>query len=147
MCSRTNLSIIESTKSPYSRKPLLKSRLGVILIVSLLGNSIRAQSSVPDKWWLQPHRLIQTNLREIAERTSDPENGVKAEYYVGIKELLGPTSPKRPVAELLKDRTKTIIVPDAPDPLWEETWMRWMMYVLCGLLCGEWLIRRLFKMA
>ena len=35
----------------------------------------------------------------------------------------------------------------APDPQWEETWLRWMMIALCGLLCLEWLIRRLVKLA
>jgi len=106
----------------------------------------RIQVNVPDLERENPARN-DALLSRIAKRTSNRQEAIEAEYYVGIDELLNPPSPKRPVTELLKDRTKTIIVPDAPDPLWEETWMRWMMYTLCGLLCLEWLIRRLFKMA
>ncbi len=47
----------------------------------------------------------------------------------------------------MPDRTSTIIQTDVPDPQWEETWLRWMMIALCGLLCLEWLIRRLVKLA
>jgi hypothetical protein len=48
---------------------------------------------------------------------------------------------------MLKDRTKTIIRTAAPDPLWEQRWLKWVMFTLCGLLFAEWTIRRLFKLA
>lgn len=51
------------------------------------------------------------------------------------------------LAAQLKDRTKTSIFPAAPSRQWEETWLRWMMYALGGLLSLEWLIRRLYKLA
>ena len=35
----------------------------------------------------------------------------------------------------------------APNPEWEQRWLRWLMLSLCGLLCCEWLIRRLAKLA
>ncbi len=76
-------------------------------------------------------------LSRIAERTG-------GKYYVGLAELLSATEP---ITGLLKDCTRTTIEPDDPDPAWEEEWMRWMMIALCSLLCLEWLIRRLFKLA
>jgi hypothetical protein len=49
--------------------------------------------------------------------------------------------------EQLKDRTKTMILTAAPNREWEQTWMGWLMYGLGTLLCLEWLIRRLWKLA
>ncbi len=65
-------------------------------------------------------------------------------YYVGVDAIF---RDKSPLAELLPDRTSTIIQTEAPDPQWEETWLRWMMIALCGVLCLEWLMRRLVKLA
>jgi hypothetical protein len=65
-------------------------------------------------------------------------------YYVGVDAVF---RDKPPLVEQLPDRTSTIIQTDVPDPQWEETWLRWMMISLSGLLCLEWLIRRLVKLA
>jgi hypothetical protein len=67
-------------------------------------------------------------------------------YYVGVKSAFG-LDDVTSLAGQLKDRTATSIVTDAPDRAWEETFLRWMMGILCGLLCLEWLIRRLMKLA
>jgi hypothetical protein len=67
-------------------------------------------------------------------------------YYLGVQAALD-KAPPGPLVNLLKDHTKTEMAPVAPDPLWEETWLRWLMIALCSLLCLEWLIRRLFKLA
>jgi len=96
----------------------------------------RIQVKVPDLERENPQRNDAV-LSEIAKSTG-------GRYYVGIDAALGG---KEPLPAVLKDRTRTRILPDAPNPLWEETWMRWMMYILCGLLCLEWLIRRLVKLA
>jgi hypothetical protein len=68
-----------------------------------------------------------------------------SEYYIGIGELIDPPTGKRPFIELLKDRVKTS--PAGYSPLWDEQWLRWMMIALFALLCVEWLIRRLFRLA
>ncbi len=96
----------------------------------------RIQVNVPDLERENPARN-DALLGQIAERTG-------GKYYTGLETALGSTDES--LVALLKDRTRTIIVPEAPDPVWEETWLRWMMCVLCGVLCFEWLIRRLFKM-
>ncbi len=85
-------------------------------------------------------------LERLAQgtRVEDDQPGV---YYVGVEELLSPPSGKPPVTELLKDRTRTSIVPIAPSKDWQRWWLTWMMAVLCGLLFVEWLIRRLARLA
>jgi hypothetical protein len=66
-------------------------------------------------------------------------------YYVGIQELLNPPVGKPSLDDLLKDRSKTSITGYSQE--WEEQMLRWLMYGLFGLLCLEWLLRRLFKLA
>jgi hypothetical protein len=68
-----------------------------------------------------------------------------SEYYIGISELIDPPAGKRPLGDLLKDRVKTS--PAGFSPIWDEQWLRWMMIAIFSLLCLEWLIRRLFRLA
>ncbi len=85
-------------------------------------------------------------LERLAQgtRVDAEQSGV---YYVGAEELLAPPSGKPPITELLRDRTRTSIVPIAPSRDWQRLWLTWMMAVLCGLLFAEWLIRRLARLA
>ncbi len=76
-------------------------------------------------------------LSQIARQTG-------GKYYVGVDSIF---RDKSALTEQLPDRTSTIIQTEAPDPQWEETWLRWMMIALCGVLCLEWLTRRLVKLA
>ena len=76
-------------------------------------------------------------LSQIAKQTG-------GKYYVGVDAILRGESP---LATALPDRTSTVIQTESPDPKWEDTWLRWMMFALCGVLCLEWLIRRLMKLA
>ena len=108
----------------------------------------RIQVKVPDLERQNPQRN-DSQLRKIAGEDLPDEPGNKlarGKYYVGLNAALGPEAAD-PLTEQLRDRTKTIIFPIAPNPLWEETWLRWMMYCICGVLCVEWLIRRLCKLA
>jgi hypothetical protein len=68
-------------------------------------------------------------------------------YYVGTEAAMGRPSSEPPLVPQLKDRTRTSVHTASPDSRWEETWMGWMMYALCFLLCAEWLTRRLLKLA
>ena len=47
----------------------------------------------------------------------------------------------------LKDRTKTVVLVSAPNRIWRKYWLAAAMLLICGLLCTEWLIRRLVKLA
>jgi hypothetical protein len=98
----------------------------------------RIQVKVPDLERENPRRN-DALLSAIAKNTG-------GKYYVGISGAIDRSSPTSLVHEL-KDRTSTVILTAAPNPQWEEDWLRSMMIVLCGLLCLEWLIRRIVKLA
>lgn len=100
--------------------------------------SRRIQVKVPDLERENPRRN-DALLSSIAKNTG-------GKYYVGIQKAIMSTGPNS-LTQQLKDRTATTILTAAPNPQWEETWLRWMMIALCGLLCLEWLIRRLVKLA
>ena len=78
-------------------------------------------------------------LSEIAAKTGGT-------YYPGLSAALGLSTPAS-LAAKLEGRSLTEVIPVAPDPKWEEAWLRWMMIGLCVALCLEWLIRRLAKLA
>jgi len=98
----------------------------------------RIRVSIPDLEREKPQRN-DALLSMIARATG-------GQYEVGVEGLLDETSVRR-LASQLKDRTRTVVHTGTPSPLWEETWRRWLMYVLCGVLCLEWLVRRLAKLA
>lgn len=99
----------------------------------------RVQVRMPELERENPQRN-DSLLSQIAKDSGGKDGG---KYYVGVDSIFR----DKPLAEQLPDRTSTIIQTDVPDLKWEETWLRWMMLLLCGLLCLEWLIRRLMKLA
>jgi hypothetical protein len=100
--------------------------------------SRRIQVKVPDLERENPQRN-DALLSTIAKDTG-------GKNYAGFAAALKPRD-NTPLAEELKDRTTTVIMPVAPDSRREEAWLRWLMIGLCGLLCLEWLIRRLVRLA
>jgi hypothetical protein len=100
--------------------------------------SRRIQVRVPDLERENPRRNDAV-LGAIAKNTG-------GKYYVGLASAIAPHGTP-PLADELRDQTTTIILPVAPDPRQGENWLRFMMIALCGLLCLEWLIRRLLKLA
>ncbi len=114
----------------------------------------RLELPVPESQHERLTRRIQVKLpelerenpqlnRPLLSRIAAQTDGI---YYKGMPALLG-TADQQPLVKLLKDHTSVQRATVAPDPLWEQTWLRWMMIALCSLLCLEWLIRRLFKLA
>jgi hypothetical protein len=101
-----------------------------------LSRSIRAV--VPKLEEENPQRNV-TLLSEIAAKTGGA-------YYASLAEAVSPSNPQS-LVERLKDASRTELIPVAPNPKWEETWLRWLLIGLCGVLCLEWLIRRLAKLA
>ena len=96
----------------------------------------RVQVKLPDLELGSPQRN-DALLSRLAQATG-------GKYYVGLTAALaGPEA----LARQLKDRTRTTIITAAPNPQWEQRWRGWLMYLLCGLLCIEWLVRRLVKLA
>ncbi|MEE9603185.1 MAG: hypothetical protein V3V75_07765 [Thermoguttaceae bacterium] len=98
----------------------------------------RIQVKVPDLEREDPQRN-DALLGRIAE-------GTGGKYYAGLGSIFDAKAAKTLVGRF-KDRTENIIRPAKSDPQWEEEWLRWAMYIIVGLLCLEWLIRRLLKLA
>jgi hypothetical protein len=78
-------------------------------------------------------------LQEIAKKT----DGI---YYPDLTvALAGNATPS--LVDLLKDVSHTDKIPLAPKPEDDEELMKWMLIALCSVLCVEWLVRRLAKLA
>ncbi|HJT30775.1 MAG TPA: vWA domain-containing protein [Pirellulales bacterium] len=101
--------------------------------------SRRVQVKMPELEREHPQRN-DALLSEIARQTG----GL---YYVGLEAALGENrgpSASKPLIEVLRDASRTVTTISTPTPLWSNAWT---MCALCGLLCLEWLIRRLAKLA
>lgn len=99
----------------------------------------RVQVKVPELESENPRRN-DALLSEIARKTGGT-------YFIGLEAALsggkGPPETK-PLAELLRDQSRVKTEISAPTPLWSNAPA---MGLLCGLLCLEWLVRRLAKLA
>lgn len=96
----------------------------------------RIQVKVPDLERERPQRNDPL-LSDIARQTGGT-------YYVGVAPALGIEEPSKSLVKVLRDQSRVITTVAKPTPLWANIWT---MYVICGLLCLEWLIRRLAKLA
>jgi hypothetical protein len=121
---------------------------------ALQEGSYRLELPVPESENERLTRRVQVKVPEL-ERENPQRNdallggiaansGPGGRYYIGMNAI---SSGDHPLVKELKDRTMTVIQPESPDPKSEEQWLKWMMIALCGLLCLEWLIRRLVKLA
>jgi hypothetical protein len=52
-----------------------------------------------------------------------------------------------PLVNLIKPQDQVTFLAGSPDRDFERQLMGWLMGVICGVLCLEWLIRRLSKLA
>lgn len=77
-------------------------------------------------------------LSEIAQVT----NG---EYYIGLPAATVRTAGG--LVDRLVPQDQITFLPGTPDKDFERILMGWLMAIICGLLCFEWLIRRLSKLA
>jgi hypothetical protein len=99
--------------------------------------SRRIQVKVPELEREKPQRN-DALLSELASKTG----GV---YYIGLEAALaGSPASSAPLVEVLRDQSRTITTISRPTPLWSNVWT---LSALCGVLCLEWLIRRLSKLA
>lgn len=76
-------------------------------------------------------------LSEIADKTG-------GRYFIGLSALFEDAAQ---VASLFEDRTKTLVFTESPGVQWQQQWLMWLLIALFGLLCLEWIIRRLAKLA
>ncbi len=96
----------------------------------------RIQVKVPDLEREKPQRN-DALLQELAKTTGGA-------YFIGLEAGLGPDGSESPIARQLRDKSRLTLVLDTPSRLWDN-W--WVLGVVCGLFCTEWLIRRLVKLA
>lgn len=96
----------------------------------------RIQVRVPDLERENPQRN-DALLAELAERTG-------GYYYVGLGAAITGSADAPAVAARLRDQTRTVTQIVRPDLLWDN---QWLMLTVVGVLCTEWLLRRLLKLA
>lgn len=114
--------------------------------------SYRLELSVPESADERIARRIQVRVPDL--ESEDPRRNdallsalatqTGGQYFVGLDAALGAGSP---LAAALPDRRKTLPVSGGIDEEWDRRWMTWMLGMICGFLCLEWLIRRLAKLA
>ncbi len=108
-----------------------------------------------------PESDEQTISKVIKVTTSDRENAHPQQNDVALKEIAKMTggryfasidaavgqSDDSPLAPGLEEQTRVTPVAGNIDPVWKAGWSKWMMFAICGVLCIEWLLRRLLKLA
>jgi hypothetical protein len=103
----------------------------------LMVREVRAK--MPAQETEHPERNDQL-LKTLADRT----NGI---YYVGVDAAVGRGSGQPGIASQLKTQDQVTPLPGTPDRKFEQLLMTWLMGLICGVLCLEWLLRRLSKLA
>jgi len=103
----------------------------------LMVREVRAK--MPAQETEHPERNDQL-FKTLADRT----NGL---YYVGIDSAVGRGSGQPGIVSQLKPQDQSTPLPGTPDRKFEQLLMTWLMGLICGVLCLEWLLRRLSKLA
>ena len=67
-------------------------------------------------------------------------------YFVGLENVAS-TDESVSLAGKLPSKDQETFLPGTPDKDFELTLMSWLLTLICGCLCLEWLIRRLSKLA
>ena len=116
--------------------------------------SYRLELTVPDSVDERIARRIQVRVPDL--ESEDPRRNdallsalasqTGGQYFLGLEAALGDGAGS-PLAAALPDRRKTLPVSGGIDEEWDRQWSVWMLGLICGLLCLEWLIRRLAKLA
>jgi hypothetical protein len=80
-------------------------------------------------------------LRDIADKTG-------GDYFVGMPAAVGGGGTGRAgITTVLKPQDQVTVLPGTPDRGFERQLMGWLLGLICGVLCVEWLLRRLSKLA
>ena len=79
-------------------------------------------------------------LSDLAEKTG-------GEYFTGFDAAMNRGVGRTPLTSLLEPQDQITYQPGTPDKDFDRLLMTWLMVIICGALCLEWLIRRLNKLA
>lgn len=99
----------------------------------------RITATVPDLEFAETRRNEEL-LTAIAARSG-------GKYYASPQLAATGDSALPPAGELIDSRAETKILRGKPDAAFAESLNRWLLGVICGALCAEWLLRRLLKLA
>jgi hypothetical protein len=77
-------------------------------------------------------------LSDIARKTG-------GDYFVGMGPAMG--TGRAGLVNLIKPQDQVTVLPGTPDRNFERLLMGWLIGLICGVLCVEWLLRRLSKLA
>lgn len=78
-------------------------------------------------------------LREITSKTD-------GKYYVGLPAAVSGAG-EAPLANWLEPQDQTTVIPGTPDRVFDRRLMTWLLGLITGVLCLEWLLRRLNRLA
>lgn len=79
----------------------------------------------------------------LLRRLADETGGI---YYANLAAAIDRDDPAS-IVNQLPDRTRTVILAGTPDRLWTGNRLVWLMIGICCLLCLEWLLRRISRLA
>ena len=77
---------------------------------------------------------------------SDLAKSTRGSYYVGMAAAAGRERIPS-LASRLPNMDRETFLPGTPDRQFEQQLMSWLLALICGALCLEWLVRRLNKLA
>jgi len=121
---------------------------------ALQEGTYRLDLPVPETIDEQLTRRIQVRVPELERENPRRNDALLADmtsrteglYYVGLNSAIG-SGAERPLVGQLRDRTEIITLSGAPDRQFDDKLTRWLLLLLVAMLCTEWLIRRLSKLA
>jgi hypothetical protein len=103
----------------------------------LLVREVRAR--IPDSE-LRDSKRNDALMADLAAQTD-------GEYFTSVGGIVPQGETPSPLIERIDPREQVSILPGAPDKRFEERLMLWLIVLVGGVLCSEWLIRRLNKLA
>ena len=84
----------------------------------------------------------------LSRLTQTSESGQdRGQYYLSFDEALHGSAGKTSLLSLLKDKTRTTVLLDAPNRPQKEQWLQIILAVLCSCLFLEWTLRRFVRLA
>ena len=104
--------------------------------LEILTRDLRAR--MPDLEVEHPQRN-DALLSELAVKTS-------GNYFVGLDAAIG-SADEPPLCAAIVPQDQETYLPGTPDLSFERRLMSWLLGLICGALCLEWLLRRLYRLA
>jgi hypothetical protein len=101
----------------------------------MLVREVRAKIPAAETEVPQRHDAL---LSDIAHKTG-------GDYFVGMDAAMG--AGRAGLVNVIKPQDQVTVLPGTPDRNFERLLMGWLIGLVCGVLCLEWLLRRLSKLA